>query len=1119
MKKTLAIVLSIIMIVSTVPVVLAGATVAEGTAGEGITWVLDSDGTLTISGTGAISTSWYEPPWEEYNDSITSIVVEEGITKVPDTAFVYVENLVTVSLPSTLTYFSGMAFVENFALEEIIVAEENTEYKSIDGVLFTEDEKTLVAYPMNKAGEEYTIPASVTTIGKYGFVSNVSLKSLTIPDTVTVLERDALAYGKIDTIVFGNGITEIPENCIAYSDTKTVVISDSVKTIASSAFYGADSLESLIIGSGVETIAMYVFNNPKELSAIHYKGIEEDWKKITIDEPNDAFNNKAVHFFAEDSYKEEKAPTCADGHTEGYFCDECNAYITGEVIAAIDEHAWYNGICDKCGEVCSHIDSNHNEICDVCKDAVPFKEVVLNETDTVYFSDVKASISVKFIPAESGIYVIYSDNGGDNENIDPYVYIYDSNGDLIAADDDDGQSRNFCCYLAAQAGERYLIELCSLNSEVEYDYTVKHIDFTHQPTEDEPYVEINWDRISAYQWYSVEDELTEVTDTNGKAYSYGNETAAYDSENGWTAIPDEAGYYSSATFALSEGDKVAVEFAKVGFKVFGFWDWRIGEGSEGCFENGGVLTYEVEIEADGVYTFYMLSPVAHKIYLVDEIYTMIDGETDAALKNLKSGTEYCCQVTLENGEVLESDRFEYAYKIIHQPTEKESYVELNDDIDAKYQWYSVKDLCAEITDENAEGRYADGEEKAAYNAEDGWTGTQYSGTDQTNFFALELEAGQQISMTLNEEVTHLGIISYNGNSGHWADLQANETVYFTAIADDTYKVFAQCSTEARLRAYIIEYEYTAIDGETDDLYAPSEDGLYACEVTFADGTTEMSDMFEGPHIHTEGEAFTANEKAATCLTPASYDLVSDCLICGKEASRETVVTAPELGHDMVTDEAVSPTCTETGLTEGSHCSRCDDATTAQEVAPALGHDMVTDEAVAPTCTESGLTEGSHCSRCDDATTAQEVAPALGHDMVTDEAVAPSCTETGLTEGSHCSRCDDATTAQETVPALGHDYEAAVTAPTCTKDGFTTYKCKACGDTYIGNTTAATGHIDNDGDYKCDNGCGHEFEKPADDSCDHLCHKDGFLGFIWKIVRFFQKLFRINPVCECGAAHY
>ena len=156
---------------------------------------------------------------------------------------------------------------------------------------------------------------------------------------------------------------------------------------------------------------------------------------------------------------------------------------------------------------------------------------------------------------------------------------------------------------------------------------------------------------------------------------------------------------------------------------------------------------------------------------------------------------------------------------------------------------------------------------------------------------------------------------------------------------------------------------------------------------------------------------------------------------------------PALGHDKVTDAAVAPTCTKTGLTEGSHCGRCDETITAQKVVSALGHDMVTDTAVAPTCTETGLTEGSHCSRCDEATTAQKVVPALGHDKVTDAAVAPTCTETGLTEGSHCSRCDETITAQRVVSALGHDMvtDAAV-APTCTKTGLTEGShCSRCDD--------------------------------------------------------------------------
>ena len=41
----------------------------------------------------------------------------------------------------------------------------------------------------------------------------------------------------------------------------------------------------------------------------------------------------------------------------------------------------------------------------------------------------------------------------------------------------------------------------------------------------------------------------------------------------------------------------------------------------------------------------------------------------------------------------------------------------------------------------------------------------------------------------------------------------------------------------------------------------------------------------------------------------------------------------------------------------------------------------------------------------------------------------------------------------------------------------------------------------------------------DPVCEHLCHKKGVKGFLWKIVQFFTRLFKIDPVCECGEAHY
>ncbi|MBR2445937.1 MAG: hypothetical protein IKB28_04640 [Clostridia bacterium] len=217
--------------------------------------------------------------------------------------------------------------------------------------------------------------------------------------------------------------------------------------------------------------------------------------------------------------------------------------------------------------------------------------------------------------------------------------------------------------------------------------------------------------------------------------------------------------------------------------------------------------------------------------------------------------------------------------------------------------------------------------------------------------------------------------------------------------------------------------------------------LSTCEDKDHNQKCDICDKTVACEEHKENPVVTA----PTCTT-AGYTTYT-CEYCGASRTGNEVAA---LGHDMITDEAVAATCTETGLTEGKHCSRCDDATTAQTELPALGHDMVIDEAVAATCTETGLTEGSHCSRCDDETIAQTEVPALGHDMVTDEAVAPTCTATGLTEGSHCSRCDDETTAQTEVPALGHTKGEAVqenkVLPSCYAEGSVdnVTKCAVCG---------------------------------------------------------------------------
>ena len=95
-----------------------------------------------------------------------------------------------------------------------------------------------------------------------------------------------------------------------------------------------------------------------------------------------------------------------------------------------------------------------------------------------------------------------------------------------------------------------------------------------------------------------------------------------------------------------------------------------------------------------------------------------------------------------------------------------------------------------------------------------------------------------------------------------------------------------------------------------------------------------------------------------------------------------------LGHQLVNEASNSVTCEIDGNSEYWICTRCgkyfSDAEGRTEIAenswliPATGHTEVVDAAVAATCTETGLTEGKHCSVCGKVLVAQEMTPAPGH---------------------------------------------------------------------------------------------------------------------------------------------
>ena len=165
-------------------------------------------------------------------------------------------------------------------------------------------------------------------------------------------------------------------------------------------------------------------------------------------------------------------------------------------------------------------------------------------------------------------------------------------------------------------------------------------------------------------------------------------------------------------------------------------------------------------------------------------------------------------------------------------------------------------------------------------------------------------------------------------------------------------------------------------------------------------------------------------------------------------SKTCTFTIKEHVHTVVTDARKEATCTETGLTEGSHCSVCKKVLVAQEIIPKKNHDYqeVSGSAIKETCTKAGKKADKKCTKCGAIITGETI-PASGHSYQYDysSAVAPTCTANGKEADKVCTKCNDRITGA-TIKAKGHTEKIlpAVEATT-TSTGLTEGKiCSTCG---------------------------------------------------------------------------
>ena len=256
LRKMIGIALAALMVVGMIPFSLiaemdfsaffvsarAAEIVASGQAGYFATWTLDDEGLLTISGTE----DCYVMGLENLAD-VKKVIIENGITKIGDVAFVGFANLTSVTIPDSVTKIGDSAFKRCTGLTSI------------------------------------SIPDSVTKIGDYAFWGCTGLTSVEIPDSVTEIGDNAFeGCTGLTSVVISAGLTiisaEIFKGCTALT---SVTIPNGVTIIMNQAFEGCTSLTSVDIPRSVTAIRDYAFDGCKKLTSVYYSGTESEWNAIS----------------------------------------------------------------------------------------------------------------------------------------------------------------------------------------------------------------------------------------------------------------------------------------------------------------------------------------------------------------------------------------------------------------------------------------------------------------------------------------------------------------------------------------------------------------------------------------------------------------------------------------------------------------------------------------------------------------------------------------------------------------------------------------------------------------------------------------------------------------------
>lgn len=278
-------------------------TAESGTCGENLTWELDDEGTLTISGSGEMNEYGLfgdYSPWFESRESIKTVVIENGVTNIGAGAFNCCDALTSITIPNSVKTIGGYAFNNCSSLTSITIPYGVTKIgwsafcgcDSLETIIFPEsitsiDCDAFLGTPWINAkieenpyvvvnnilintpaiDDSFSIPAGVTTIGGDAFFAR-NIESLVLPEGITTIDSGAFRECRLHSLTLPESLTTIQSYALSGLEFDSIVLPDNVVNVGEAAFDYCSNLKEVALSSGMKDIPQWAFSNCKSLEKI-----------------------------------------------------------------------------------------------------------------------------------------------------------------------------------------------------------------------------------------------------------------------------------------------------------------------------------------------------------------------------------------------------------------------------------------------------------------------------------------------------------------------------------------------------------------------------------------------------------------------------------------------------------------------------------------------------------------------------------------------------------------------------------------------------------------------------------------------------------------------------------